>query len=258
MDKAAFIKLAPDYYATAIIAFLDRYGRPASGEEISNSYSISDEDNGGEKWSYLARRDVFDAALKELEEWGFINIVRDHFGPPIVSPANDLYNRLLGLSKDESFPYYKYKLTADGNGWLRGALQSLDRAYDNLKIRPIDFVEPLDEWEPLPLERNDPLVEKTIGAVDDTIEKVRSDNGYASNFPEERQHVLDGLSAFSRRLKEAASISLGYVRRYAADPLRTLLSRFKDNAIGIAASIAKEALREWLKQKGISFLDDLF
>jgi hypothetical protein len=117
---------------------------------------------------------------------------------------------------------------------------------------------PHDEWEPLPLERDDPLLQKTVDAVDDTIEKVRSDNGYASNRPEEREYVLDGLSAFSKRLKEAASISLGYLKRYAVGPLRTLLTRFKDNAVGLAASVAKEALREWLRKKGISFLDDLF
>jgi hypothetical protein len=114
------------------------------------------------------------------------------------------------------------------------------------------------EWEPLQLERDDPQLKKAIAAVDDTAEKVRSDNGYAANLPEEREYVLDSLSTLSRRLKEASSISLAYLKEFAFAPLAKLLRRFKGAAIGLAASVAREAIREWLKRKGITLLDDLF
>src|SRR5205823_6541518 len=201
---------------------------------------------------------LFEAALELLQEFGIINVIRDPFGPPIISPSEDFHNRIEAVAKDRSFPFYKYRLTGDGEVWLREALQSLDRSYSDLRIGAADFEIPDREWEPLPLERDDPLLQKAIDTVDETIEKVRADNGYAANLAEEREYVLEGLSAFSKRLKEATTISLGYIRKYAVGPLGTLLMRFKENALGLAASVAKEALREWLKRKGITFFDGLF
>jgi hypothetical protein len=62
----------------------------------------------------------------------------------------------------------------------------------------------------------------------------------------------------AKRLKEASTISVRYLRKYGFEPLGALMRRFKDAAIGIAATAAREALRDWLRRKGITFLDDLF
>jgi hypothetical protein len=258
MDKDTFVKIAPDYYATAILAYLYRMTRPVSREELSKEYSIPGNMEDPDGWFYFTKNRIFEAAVEILLEHEIINIIRNPFGPPIISPRRDFYTKVEVIAKDRSFPFYKYRLTDGGEIWLREALQSLDRTYSDLQISATDFDAPDREWEPLPLERDDPLLQKTIDAVDETIEKVRADNGYAAHLAEEREYVLDGLSAFSKRLKEAASISVGYIRKYAVGPLGTLLTRFKDNALGLAASVAREALKEWLKRKGITFLDGLF
>ena len=230
MDKETFLRIAPDYYATAILAHLYRTAASVSREELSLEYSIADNDGDPEGWFYFKRPPLFEAALKILLQFDIIEVIRDPFGPPIISPHRDLYTKIEEIAKDRNFPLYKYRLTGNGESWLRGALQSLDRTYSELRIRSSDFETPDDEWEPLPLERDDPLLQKTIDSVDATIEKVRSDNGYAANLPEERQYVLDGLSAFqngSKRRHQSqlavfASMPAGLLERSSRASRRTL------------------------------------
>jgi hypothetical protein len=50
---------------------------------------------------------------------------------------------------------------------------------------------------------------------------------------------------------------LAYIKRHGFEPLSKLIARFKGAAIEIAATAAKEALKEWLRRKGITFLDHL-
>jgi hypothetical protein len=70
--------------------------------------------------------------------------------------------------------------------------------------------------------------------------------------------VLDGLSSLNKRLKEASSISLGYIKKFGIDPLGIVWRRFKDNALGAAAWIAKEAIKDWLSKRGFPFFNDWF
>jgi hypothetical protein len=125
MEKEEFIDVAPAYYATAIIAFLDRRGRSVSREQISKEYSFFDEE-AKEAWYYFARDRLFDEALELLLNRDLIEVTRDPFGPPIISRGVDLYKKLQTLAKDSSFPYYKYCLIIDGESWLREALQELE------------------------------------------------------------------------------------------------------------------------------------
>jgi hypothetical protein len=250
MDKAEFIELAPQYYSVAIIAYLSQHRAWAvSRQEFLDHYSI----NKG--WSYLGRDKIFEIAVTWLLQKGVIRLVPDPFGPPIIVTSPDFDDKYDQLSRDYNYPLYKYGMTADGDSWLRDALKKLDEDYSQLDIAEADFDTPDEEWQPLPLERDDPQLQKAIAAVDDVAEKVRADNGYAANLPGEREYVLDGLSALSKRLKEASTISVAYLREFAFAPLSKVLRRFKDAAIGLAASAAKEALKDWLKRKGIAFLD---
>jgi hypothetical protein len=252
MDKAEFIEVAPQYYSLAIIVYLYQHG----GMAVSHSRLISHYYDTDEQWSYFAINKLFELAVGWLNQRGIIDLITDPFGSPIISASSDFSDRWSELGEDKNFPLFKYHMTDEN--WLQGALRSLDVEYRRLGIVDEDFDEPDKDWEPLPLEREDPQLQKAIDAVDDTAEKVRADNGYAAHLPEEREYVLDNLSALSKRLKEAQTVSLAYLREFAFAPLSKLLRRFKDAAIGLAASVAKEALKDWLKRKGITVLDDLF
>jgi hypothetical protein len=184
-------------------------------------------------------------------------VTTDPFGPTLISPSSDFLSQLHRITDDQSFLLFKYKLSSYDESWLRGALQVLDQEYMRLELVDADFEEPDKEWEPLPLEREDPQLQKAIEAVDDLTDKVRADNGYAVRLPEERVYVLDNLSALSRKLKEAETISVAYLREFAFPTLNRLLRRFANAAIGLTASAAKEALKEWLKRRGIALFDHL-
>jgi hypothetical protein len=66
-----------------------------------------------------------------------------------------------------------------------------------------------------------------------------------------RNYVLDGLTTFSRALREKATVSLAYIRQYAAEPLTRALKSLGKSITGIAVEVAKARLREWLMKQGI-------
>ena len=253
MDKTAFITEAPQYYSLAIMAYLGLVRGAVTHLQLRGHYF--DADIGR---SYLNRDRLFELALTWLSQKGMIDVTPDPFGSPIIAPSADFDVHYKELLKDRNFPLYKYEMIERNQSWLHDALRNLDHTFALLDITDEDFERPDTEWEPLPLEREDPQLQKIIETVDDTVEKVRVDNGYAANLPEERKFILDNLSALSKRLKESSTISFAYLKQFAFSPLSKLLKRFKDHAIGFAAFAAKEAFREFLRKRGMPFFDEWF
>ncbi|WP_316205716.1 hypothetical protein [Bradyrhizobium sp. SZCCHNS1012] len=114
-----------------------------------------------------------------------------------------------------------------------------------------------DLWEPIPLDGSDEAQRRAVEKLDDVIEKLRGDNGYAATRPEEKTFILDKLSMAARRLKEDKQITWMYLNEFALKPLGALIQQFGKAAIGVAALVAKDSLLNWLKSKGFSILDGL-
>jgi hypothetical protein len=193
MDKAEFIAVAPRHYATAIYVYMYWHHEVVTENRLSEYYLSQ---SASDHVSYLERFRLFDIAVDFLSKEGAIEIVHDAFGPTIIKGANDFKKKYNILGEDIDFPLHKYEILSnssvdDANRWLRHALRELDQTYDALQITPDDFAEPEAEWTPLPLERGEPELQTLIEAIDDTAERVRADNGYAANLPEEREYVLD-------------------------------------------------------------------
>jgi hypothetical protein len=186
-------------------------------------------------------------------------VIPDDFGPSIYRTSQGYWENWSHLAEDRSSPFHKYEAVGDGApGWLLQALQSIDQRYHELGIKPADFTQSADdEWEPIPLDRQEPSLAEAIEALDELAEELRQENGYGASFPEEKRYVLDKLNAGRKRLKEDLEISLLYLRTFVFDPLRTLIDRFKEAGIGILAASARAALSDWLKKNGISFLDGI-
>ena len=92
----------------------------------------------------------------------------------------------------------------------------------------------IDVWEPLPLEASETEVAEVAGEVEELIEAVRIDNGYAATHPEEQKSILWALGSGANALRE------GLVTRFALEnflrnPLKKLMERFPDAAIQISA-----------------------
>lgn len=258
MDKIRFIEAAPLYYAAAIAAYLRFNNNPTSFAPIEKSYEYSEDDGYGEQVtkSYVGYAVLFDQAIDWLRSHGMIEVILDDFGPPIYEPTPTFEALLTQLERDQALPFYR--LHRMGNAWLKQALETVNSTYDELKISKRDFESKGDEWEPIPLERSDPQLARTIGAIDETVELLRGDNGYGGAAPEEKEYVIEGLSAVAKRLKEGSSVSVPYLRRYAIEPLQLLIRRFGGAMIGIAATGAREAIVEFVKQHAAKILTFLF
>lgn len=174
MDKDEFLKIAPSYYSTAIIAGLLARQSPATQDELSSSY-------GGQ----LSLPKLFEISTSWLKQHGIIDTIYDPFWPPIIVLTPEFNEIVQKLREDTTFPLHKYLLLSSGyqrDNWLNFTLRQLNDTYSSLNITPEDLNEPPDkEWEPIPLERDNPQLINVIKTVDDVVEKVRSDNGYTAH-----------------------------------------------------------------------------
>lgn len=115
-----------------------------------------------------------------------------------------------------------------------------------MEITEEDIKVPDQDWAPLPLDRDEPRLQAVTEILDQTIEAVRSDNGYASNVPEERDLILDTLRSTSSKLKTSETISLAYFKVNLLPKVNLLISRFKDAATGALAATLRQSIIEYL------------
>lgn len=163
--------------------------------------------------------------------------------------------------------------------YVPGASRQIFTGTYNLTLYGISFVERLSsedyeilvgsigssqqsrtvEWEPLPVERPDAELGEAVEKLTDLKGLVQQDNGYAVAAGLERDDVVSRLSAAIEYLDHCSVVSYSAVQVFILWPLERLLARFSPKtAVGIAAELAWETLKGWLKHRGIKGLDDLF
>lgn len=103
-----------------------------------------------------------------------------------------------------------------------------------------------DTWDPLPIERGAPEYQRAVSALEETVETVRGDNGYASSVPEEHSQVLASLSTGLEWIKNKLP-SRTQVKSLILDTLNFLQQKFSGAVIGEVASRAAKAVVDWLK-----------
>lgn len=255
MDKTEYIERAPVYYALAIAAVLERAPGPMTEYKIRGRYPRED-DGSPEPGSLLERALLWQRAIIWLESRALISVKYDRFGPPIYFKSADFSEKFDELTIDEDIPFAHYHAAGRTDDWLVPALYGVDNAYDNLGIKPEDFDNPNAEWTPLEIERTDPGVQKAIESLQNVIEEVRADNGYAAKLPEERAFVLEGLQNTLNKF-ESPSISAAYVR-LGMERLITLGRRFAGTVKEAGITSAKAALMEFGKKHFAQALDYLW
>lgn len=243
MEKSEYIERAPVYYALAIACSLRRMNTPLSEYKIKQRYPETDETTG-ELVSLLDRGILWDRAVAWLAVRDMVKIKTDPFGPPIFSKGIAFEEQWELLIQNDDLPFSNF--AEDGDDWLNSALHSVENHYSNLDIKPEDFENPDSVWEPIQIEGSDPTVEKAIYSLEQIVEEVRSDNGYAASYPHERDYVLEGLTSPLEKLK-GGSISAGYVK-LAIDRLRILTRRFAGSIKEATILAAKQALIEFAKK----------
>jgi hypothetical protein len=262
MDKSSFIELAPMYYAIAIRAYFEGVHSESvvSRASLRKEYLFDDGSGSPELQTFLENEVLLDRAIQWLLDEDMIDIIEDDFAPPLFLQTERANDKWEATEKAQNNPYFRYRLTphTERRDWLTTALSRINLEYLRLGLEADDFDKADSDWEPLPLDRTEEQLAKTIKVIDETIEAVRADNGYGATQPEEKAYVLEGLNAFSKTLKEAETISVPYIKTYALEPLARLIKRFGLAAVGISAALAKDTIYSWLKVVGIKGLEHLW
>jgi hypothetical protein len=236
MERDRLIELAPQYYTIAICAYFER-------NDVASSNTI---------WATTNARNspVFWRALELLVERKMLTAVKDDFGPTIYQRTASFAKDWDELQKQPDTAYSRYALDPLGGQWINTAMEAVNKALEEHKIKAEDLTKPDAEWEPLPLDRQSPKLEKATKQLDETIAVVESDNGYAATLPEERAYVVENLKEASERLKTQNEISYAYLKRRVIDVLDILIRKYGKAAMGVTAQAARAAIFDWLKELG--------
>lgn len=190
MDKAEFIRLAPLYYALAIVLKFARSGGPFTQQSIADDYTIEIEGGSPEDAACLVENsNIWDRAIKWLVERDVLVAFTDPFGPPVYKKGDTFDSQINDLFASTA-PFETARASGDPSRWTFQALRRVYEEEIRLGVRPSDFEEPDREWAPLPLDRDQPALQTAIACLDQTITEVEQSNGYASEYPEERNFVL--------------------------------------------------------------------
>ena len=258
MDKAEFISKAPQYYALAIISHLLQELTATTKTDIVNSFAQPHEDDPDEIYYRVSEGRMLDLAIRLLVDRRLVTLELDDFAPPLIVPAEEFRTEWELLYSDAGSLYWKYeRVGRTKNVWLREALDNIVREERRLNITDSDFDKPEREWEPIPLDRGSPELAKVVETLEETVKLARNDNGYSIHAPGEQAVVIDGLTSLAARLKEADTIPAIYIRT-GIEHLGRLIRRFGKAGLGIAATLAWEATKDWIKKRGGVLFDLLW
>lgn len=171
--------------------------------------------------------------------------IYDDFGPTVFVRSETfeaIYNSW-AIETDSVAAKYRL-LGGHGPAWLAAALEKINATVDDLETPGSTAIE-AEVWDPLPIDRTSPELIELDQKLQVALEAVRSDNGYASAFHDERNQTVAALESGIRVLRENTSIHILYFKAFIIDPLLNAISRLKDSAAGTAAAIAKGAAIKW-------------
>jgi hypothetical protein len=97
----------------------------------------------------------------------------------------------------------------------------------------------LDNWSPLDIDREGDDYQTTVEVLEESLEAIRGDNGFAEEYPEQRAGILDALREGLDWLKNKAPSS-NVLKKLLVDPLRWIAVTFGKSMLGNAGKIAAE------------------
>lgn len=231
---------AAQYYALAITySVLSRHNDNAFSEDsINNAVNGDFPDESGD---ILKHRDILDSALELIINRQIFTRITDDFGPTIFIRQDSAFNNYSDWVLEEDGIARKFDaLGIQKLAWLRSALTKINETFISKEGASSD------EWQPIPVDRSNPEYQATEKKLDEALNAIRSDNGFADTFPDERNQVVSALETGLKIFRENSTVHVTYFKAFIIDPLAAAIRRLKDNAAGVAATVAKAATIKWL------------
>jgi hypothetical protein len=251
MDRAEFVRIAPDYYLAAIALGLRNVWGHFSLDALSAMYTSTNDD---ETIWYLSNTDLVERGIDKLFKAGAISKLEDAFGETLYQKTDMFDAAVDTLKLDASGPYYKSELANDGGRWIRGALHKLNQLYLELGITPADFeVQAPDQWAPITIDQNEQSVKKVIQDLQAATDAIEQDNGYAVSHPEERDQVVYDLKGGLEKFK-SDKVSVAWIKR-TVEALKLASGRFANTIKGQAIDGALSAIKDFVKSHISSALE---
>jgi len=251
MDKPEFCEKAPFYYALAIARLLIEDEDIRSKDDMTISYIEEGDGPASDGYCYILNDVLFAEAIELLRNWGVVAVIEDDFSPQFYRRTRN-FPRWWENDAPKDIPLFGkfHQLGRGGPRWLKSALVGVNDLYAKLGVKAEDFTAARQgtQWEPIPLERSDEKLRKASEALDEAVEKIEADNGYAVAAPGEREYVLTNLKHVAKILKEQSQVYWMQIKTFALEPLGRVIQRFGPSAVGVVARAARDALTDWLKE----------
>lgn len=227
-----------EYYAAGILLYIknddDSFFKLDYLQEWGSLESLGFGDAYHEP--FLKDNQLTRKALKLLSKEGIIKVYEDPYGPDMVRVLKPRF--LDEFEGDEPSDVFSKTLNF-GYPWITSALKKINSNLQN-GFEDLEFKSELSndisdsEWYPLPIEREDPLFQEGLKAVEEALKIIEYDNGYAANEPEERNAILASAKGTVEALKDG-NPSKESVSATLITPFKYLAKKFGDGIIGAAA-----------------------
>lgn len=227
-----------EYYAAGILTWY-------SSQDGTRFYARSlrrwsEEDFPGR--AFLADDQLFDKAVALLVDAGILEYVDDPYGPHMVEFKMDF--PLSFMAENHASSVFA-KADRFGQRWMEDALLALN---DELARPSADAEEISDDiWEPLPLETSEAETIAVIEGAETALAGIKADNGFAAQFPAERDNLVNHAEATIASAKEGTATKT-QVKENLIRAGKWLFDKFGGTAIG---SLGGELMKWGLRMLGL-------
>ena len=186
------------------------------------------------------------SSLGRLVSDGLIIYLPDNFGGDFYAPQCSTSDFLTYLN-NQIKPFSTYlQLGNAASRWLSTALRKIEEyAEANEAIETKSSDDPIEEdrWEPLPLELNAPEAVEALEHLEQTINAIKADNGFSSEYPVERDNLVHSAHATLAAAK-GGMVGKGQIRHNIVSAGKWLMDKFGGSALGaLGGELVKWGLR---------------
>jgi hypothetical protein len=103
----------------------------------------------------------------------------------------------------------------------------------------------IDDWAPLDINRGSPEFLDAVDAIGEVLEGIRQDNGFAANYPSEKEGIVNSLSEGLEWLKQKKP-SKAQIKAMILAPLRWLVGTFGNAVLGEMAKNAAQKVVDFI------------